>query len=94
MNKENEKLIETIEELTNEIRQMNNKILLPNNQPLYTNKMLLELLQINQSTLKRYRDEGYIGFSKVGDKYFYTSDDVTKFLSTTHCEPFVNNCWR
>lgn len=94
MNKTEERiLIDTIAELTAEIRQMNNKVSLPNEQKLYTNKSILELLQINPSTLKRYRDEGYLGYSKVGDKYFYTSDDVTKFLACTHIEPFYNNCW-
>ncbi len=86
-------LIETIEALTEELRQMKNKVTLPQGQPLYTNKDLLALLQINQSTLKRYREQGYIGYSKAGDKYFYTGDDVTEFLKSTHIEPFVNNCW-
>ncbi len=92
-NHEERELIQTIEALTEELRQMKNKVTLPQGQPLYTNKDLLALLQINQSTLKRYREQGYIGYSRVGDKYFYTGDDVTKFLTSTHIEPFVNNCW-
>lgn len=89
MNMEDNKLITSIIELTNELRTLNSKVLLPDKQPLYTNKTLLELLQINTSTLKKYRDEGYLGFSKVGDKFYYTSDDVNRFLRNTHNEPFA-----
>lgn len=47
------------------------------------------MLQVKASTLRRYRDEGYLGYSKVGDKYFYTSEDVDRFLSKSHNEPFA-----
>lgn len=82
-------LITTIKELTDELRTLNRKVLLPDKQPLYTNQTMKDLLKINTSTLKKYRDEGYLGFSKIGDKFYYTSDDITKFLSNTHNEPFA-----
>ena len=47
------------------------------------------MLQIKTSTLRKYRDEGYLGYSKVGDKYFYTVDDVNRFLKKSHNEPFA-----
>lgn len=56
---------------------------------IFSNKDLLEMLQVKASTLRRYRDEGYLGYSKVGDKYFYTSEDVDRFLSKSHNEPFA-----
>lgn len=34
---------------------------------LYTNKEMLELLQVNNATLKKYRNGGYLGYSKIGD---------------------------
>lgn len=34
---------------------------------LYTNKEMLELLRVNNATLKKYRDGGYLGYSKIGD---------------------------
>ena len=33
---------------------------------LYTNKEMLELLRVNNATLKKYRDGGYLGYSKIG----------------------------
>ena len=56
---------------------------------IYSSNDLMEMLQVKASTLRRYRDEGYLGYSKVGDKYFYTSDDVNRFLERSHNEPFA-----
>ncbi len=85
----NTQLVNCIIDLSCQIQKLNEKFDDKPRQILYTNKSLLALLQINTSTLKKYRDEGLLGFSKVGDKYFYTSDDVNKFLKNNHFEPFA-----
>lgn len=59
--------------------------------PLYTNKELLELLDVNSKTLKKYRDNGWLGYSQAGDKFFYSADDLSHFLSMTHQEAFAWN---
>lgn len=56
---------------------------------LYTNKEMLELLRVNNATLKKYRDDGYLGYSKIGDKYFYSMPDIQAFLRNTHNEPYL-----
>ena len=56
---------------------------------IFSNADILEMLQIKTSTMRKYRDEGYLGYSKVGDKYFYTVDDVNRFLEKSHNEPFA-----
>jgi len=84
------KLNESIELLTKEIQRLQSCINGTQLQPLYTNKGILALLQINTSTLRKYRDEGLLGFTKVGDKYYYTANDVKKFLDTNHYEPFAS----
>lgn len=56
---------------------------------LYTNKEMLELLRVNNATLKKYRDGGYLGYSKIGDKYFYSMSDIQAFLRNTHNEPYL-----
>ena len=85
----NTQLVNCIINLSCQIQKLNEKIDDKPRQILYTNKSLLALLQINTSTLKKYRDEGLLGFSKVGDKYYYTTDDVNKFLKNNHFEPFA-----
>lgn len=59
--------------------------------PLYTNKEMLELLDENSKTLKKYRDNGWLGYSQAGDKFFYSADDLNLFLSKTHQEAFAWN---
>lgn len=56
---------------------------------LYTNKEMPELLRVNNATLKKYRDGGYLGYSKIGDKYFYSMSDIQAFLRNTHNEPYL-----
>lgn len=51
---------------------------------VYTNDTLKELLGIQDKLIKKYRDDGLLGFSKVGDKFWYTQDDVDKFLMNSH----------
>lgn len=56
--------------------------------PVYTNKTIMELLDINTTTLKKYRDQGLLGYSRVDDKFFYSAEDVYEFLKNTHYDPF------
>ena len=94
---ENEKIVKTekqeqIEQQLNQIaadlyflknrEQVNGKI-------VYTNKDMLDILNVNIKTLKKYRDTGYLGYSQIGDKFFYTSNDIALFFSKTHQEAFA-----
>lgn len=55
---------------------------------IYDNKSLMELLGIKDRYLKRLRDNGLLGYSRYGDKYWYTQADVDRFLSQCHYSPF------
>lgn len=55
---------------------------------VFDNKKLKELLGINDKLIKKYRDNGLLGYSRVGDKYWYTKEDVEKFLLKTHIDDF------
>ena len=56
---------------------------------LYTNKEMLELLRVNNATLKKYRDGAYLRYSKIRDQYFYSMSDIQAFLRHTHNEPYL-----
>jgi len=56
--------------------------------PLYDNKALMTLLGIKDRYLKRLRDNGLLGYSRHGDKYWYTQADVDRFLARCHFAPF------
>ena len=61
-----------------------------NEKPVYTNKDMMQLLGVSAKTLKRYRDDGLLGFSHPYDKYFYSHQDLENFLMNKNIryEPF------
>lgn len=60
-----------------------------NHHYLYNNKSLMEKLGIRDKYLKKLRDNGYLGYSREGDKYWYTQEDVDRFLRRFHYEAFA-----
>ena len=53
---------------------------------IYNNKQVSELLNISEKVLCRYRFDGLLDYSRDGDKYWYTQDDIDNFLDRTHNE--------
>ena len=63
---------------------------------VYNNKEVMELLGVKDKYLKKLRDNGYLGFSREGDKYWYMQKDVDCFLHSFHYESFnrnINKLW-
>lgn len=58
---------------------------------LYDNKALMAKLGIKEKYLKKLRDNGYLGYSRQGDKYWYTQEDVDRFLRNFYYEAFALN---
>lgn len=55
--------------------------------PIYTSKDLMAILNVKESTLRGYRDNLLLDYSKCGDKIWYTQDNLMEFLSRTN----INN---
>ena len=72
-------LIEKVEVLSSPLEDANR---------IYDNKALMALLGVKDRYLKRLRDNGLLGYSRHGDKYWYTQTDVDRFLSQCHYAPF------
>ena len=51
-----------------------------NSTPIYTSKELMRILNVKESTLRKYREDGLLGYSKSGDKIWYTQKDLDDFL--------------
>ncbi len=49
--------------------------------PVFTSDDLMRLLNVKENTLRNYRDNGYLGYTRLGDKIWYTQQDVLKFLN-------------
>lgn len=60
-------------------------------QGIYDNQSLMKLLGVSGAYLRKLRDNGYLGFSRHGDKYWYTRDDVNRFISRFHYEAFATS---
>lgn len=49
--------------------------------PLYTSKDLMTILNVKDSTLRGYRDNCLIEYSKCGDKIWYTEENLMDFIT-------------
>jgi len=57
--------------------------------PFYTNQEMMDMLGVSSPTLKKWRDEGQLGFSQIGLIYYYSKADIVKFLSDTHLDAYA-----
>ncbi|MCC8115193.1 MAG: helix-turn-helix domain-containing protein [Bacteroidales bacterium] len=55
---------------------------------IYDTKEACELLGVNRQTLAYYRNEGYLGYSRHGDKFWYSQKDIEDFLAYCYRAPF------
>ena len=55
---------------------------------IYTNKEICEVLGIKDKLLRKYRYKGLLSYSKCGDKYGYSQQDVLDFLEKTRHPAF------
>ena len=46
-----------------------------------TEAKVLEMLEVSPKTLRKYRKEGYLAYSQIGNKYFYKMSDIEKMLN-------------
>ena len=83
---EREILEEILQTLTEQKKTL--EMIVPNPLRIYNNKEIMELLGVKDKYIKKLRDNGYLGFSREGDKYWYTQKDVDCFLRSFHYEPF------
>ena len=74
MNKNNKQSDrEILEEILKILRNLTvSPIVVQDPMKLYNNKELMELLGVKDRYLKKLRDNGYLGYSREGDKYWYT----------------------
>lgn len=47
---------------------------------VYTSQQVCEILGINAKLLRKYRYNGMLAYSRVGDKYWYTQRDMDEFM--------------
>lgn len=55
--------------------------LICSSKPIYTSKDLMVILNVKDSTLRGYRDNCLLEYSKCGDKIWYTEDNLMDFIN-------------
>lgn len=55
---------------------------------LYNNKEIKQLLGVDEKVIKGYRDNGFISFHRINDKYWYLGKDIMEFLKRIRYEAF------
>lgn len=55
---------------------------------LFNNKTLQEYLGVNHRLLAKYRNDGILGYSQIGEKFFYTLEDVERFLQSNYYKAY------
>ena len=76
-------LTETIEDMKREMVRI--RMILSNSRKThYSNQEVIDLLEISSATLKKWRDQKLIGYSAVGNTYFYTDKDIENFFKNNH----------
>lgn len=86
---ENENSItEPLHQILLRLTSMEEKIASVSLHAIYDNKALMSLLGVKDRYLKRLRDNGLLGYSRHGDKYWYTQADIDRFLARCHNAPF------
>lgn len=84
------KLFLNIEVLSRQVKELSEKSKFTKKE-IYTNSEIRELLGVQDKLIRKYRDEGKLGFHKEGDKFWYTRKDILQFLSHNHYEAYAYN---
>ncbi|MDO7846245.1 helix-turn-helix domain-containing protein [Hymenobacter sp. M29] len=53
-----------------------------------TNKAAMGLLDVSSRTMQNLRDDGLLGFSKLGNKIYYTPEELDSLLQRHYQKPF------
>ena len=56
-----------------------------------TEAKVLEMLEVSPKTLRKYRNEGILAYSQIGNKYFYKMSDIERMLNQAYVKAYNLN---
>lgn len=80
-------VVQRAQDVIDELRSAKEQMVFGQKKPSYTNKELADLFGVTTKTIKKWRDEGYLGFSQIGSVYQYSPNDIAELLKHTHFDP-------
>ena len=75
-------------ELLDTIESSLERISAPSELVIYNNE-INSVLGVEEKLLRRYRYDGKLSYTKVGDKYWYTQNDIDEFMVKHHRKAFA-----
>lgn len=61
----------------------------PTELKVYNKKEICSVLGVNEKQLRDYLFKGKLSYTRVGDKYWYTQDDIDEFMAKHHRKAFA-----
>lgn len=81
-------LLKIVEEILEWVRSTKKAALSVDPMGIYDNSYIKQLLHIQDKYLKKLRDDGYLAYSREGDKYWYRGRDIIAMLDHYCIEAF------
>ena len=82
---ETESLIAKLDNMIASVQELKDS----NEVKVFSNSMMKEKLGVSDKLLARYRNDEVLQYSRVDDKYWYTSKDLASFLHRTKTDAFA-----
>lgn len=80
-------LDETLKELREQLLLLKDTLVL-HEKMVFSNQEVILMFDATSATIKKWRDEGLLGYSQIGSKIYYSSQDLSDFMKNTHIEAF------
>jgi len=81
------------EEIINTLRALDEKFVSlkfdaenPLTEKWLDNQEVMQLLKVSKRTLQSYRDDRSLAYSQIGNKMYYNTKDIEKFLKSNYNE--------
>ena len=55
---------------------------------IYSDHDLIQMFHCTDRTLRNHRNQGYLGFTKIGSRIYYTPIDIINYINMFHHEPY------
>lgn len=83
-------LLQIVEEILEWVRSTKKAALSVDPMGVYDNSYIKQLLHIQDKYLKKLRDDGYLAYSREGDKYWYRGRDIITLLDKFYFPAFAS----
>ena len=83
MNEQLSQLIEDVNTLIRMVNSLQGDIKLERKMT-YTNQEMIEMFNITAPTLRKWRNEGELAYTQIGDKFYFSAEDIKQFLLNHH----------